>query len=159
MEERLRRITLEMESLQHEIEALRQRSAENDALSHNERNEAKSQNACRLNFNDEEKRKMHQDLRNLMDKYEMAKRIGTSSSIDHLLNNTDLPYNAEIMMVPFQPKFKVLKIELYDGSENPIEHLETFKAHMTLHGFPGEIVCQTFPLTLKGVAKGWFGAL
>lgn len=38
------------------------------------------------------RRKMHNDLCNLMDKYkEMTKRIGTLSSVYHLLNNIDLP--------------------------------------------------------------------
>ncbi|KAF5459049.1 hypothetical protein F2P56_023038 [Juglans regia] len=30
---------------------------------------------------------------------------------------------------------------------------------MTLHGFPGEVACGAFPLTLKGQAWGCFGAL
>ncbi|KAF5445206.1 hypothetical protein F2P56_034273 [Juglans regia] len=30
---------------------------------------------------------------------------------------------------------------------------------MTLHGFPRETAYRAFPLTLKGVARGWFGAL
>lgn len=49
-------------------------------------------------------------------------------------------YNTELMAVPLSPKFKVPSIEMYDGFEDPVEHLETFKAHMTLHGFPSEIV-------------------
>lgn len=48
----------------------------------------------KVNFDEEEKRKMYHDLCNPMDTYkEMAKRIGTFSSIDHLLNNTYLIYN------------------------------------------------------------------
>ncbi|XP_042950228.1 uncharacterized protein LOC122282333 [Carya illinoinensis] len=30
---------------------------------------------------------------------------------------------------------------------------------MTLHGFPGEVVCRTFPLTLRGLSRTWFGSL
>ncbi|XP_040996211.1 uncharacterized protein LOC121242412 [Juglans microcarpa x Juglans regia] len=63
------------------------------------------------------------------------------------------------MAIPLPPKFKVPSIDLYDGSKDPVEHLETFKTHMTLHGFSGEIACMTFPLTLKGSARAWFGAL
>ncbi|XP_042973107.1 uncharacterized protein LOC122304911 [Carya illinoinensis] len=50
-------------------------------------------------------------------------------------------------------------MEVYDRSKDPLEQLETFKAHMTLHSFSGEIVCRAFPLTLKGVARTWFGSL
>lgn len=110
-----------------------------------------------MNFDNEEKRKMHQDLRHLIDKC-MALKIGTSSSIENLLNIIDLSYNVEIMMMSLPPKFKVLQMK-YNVSKNIVEHLETFKTHMTLHGFFREIACQSFPLTLKGVAKGCFGAL
>lgn len=50
-------------------------------------------------------------------------------------------------------------MEIYDVSNDPLEQLETFKTHMTLHGFPIEITYQAFPLTLKGVARTWFGLL
>lgn len=51
---------------------------------------------------------MHLELLELRDKYaEMAKRMGLSSFIHHLLISTDLPYNAEVMVVSLQPKFKV----------------------------------------------------
>lgn len=103
---------------------------------------------------------MHHDLQSLMEKYEeMAKKIGTSSSINLLLSSTNLPFSAEIIVVPLLSKFKVPSIDLYDGAKDPVEHLETFKAHMTLHGFPGKISCRAFPLTLKGMVRSWFGTL
>jgi hypothetical protein len=37
--------------------------------------------------------------------------------------------------------------------------MEGFRAHLALHGSPNEIACQAFLLTLKGVAKEWFGNL
>ncbi|XP_041010255.1 uncharacterized protein LOC121254329 [Juglans microcarpa x Juglans regia] len=43
--------------------------------------------------------------------------------------------------------------------KEPLEHLETFKAHMTLHELLGEVACKAFPLTLKGTARAWFGSL
>lgn len=108
----------------------------------------------------EERRKMHQELHSLMKKYEeMAKKMGASLSVDQLLTSTDLPYNAEVMAAPLPPKFKVTQMEMYDGSKDPLEHLETFKAYMTLHGFPREVAYKAFPLKLKGEARGWFGAL
>lgn len=79
--------------------------------------------------------------------------------MDQLLTNTNLPYSAEIMAVPLSSKFKVSSIEMYDGIKDPLEHLETFKAHMTFHGFPREIVCRAFPLTLKRATRRWFRAL
>lgn len=40
----------------------------------------------------------------------------------------------KVMVVPLPPKFKVPYMEVYDGSKDPIEYLEIFKTHMTLHG-------------------------
>lgn len=48
---------------------------------------------------------------------------------------------------------------MYDGTMDPFEHLETFKAQMTLHGFPGKVAYRVFLLTLKGSARVWFGSL
>lgn len=44
----------------------------------------------------------------------MAKKMGTSSSVDHLLTSTDLLYNAEVMVVALPPKFRVPPMEMYD---------------------------------------------
>lgn len=100
------------------------------------------------------------ELQELGDKYvEIAKQMGTTSIVDQLLVSTDLPYRARVMVVPFPPKFKVPQIEVYDGSKDPLEHLETFKAHMTLHEFPGEIFFRAFPLILEGAERTWFESL
>lgn len=58
------------------------------------------------------------------------------------MNGTNLPYSNEGMEVPLHPKFKVPQVDMYDGSWDPVDHLENLKAHMTL------------PLTLKGIARG-----
>lgn len=86
-----------------------------------------------------------------MGKYEeMAKKLGASSLVDQLLSSKDLPYIAEVMAVLLSLKFKVVQIEMYEGSKDPVEHLKSFKAHMTLHNFLEEIACQAFPPTFKG---------
>lgn len=100
---------------------------------------------------------MHDNLRDLMEKYEeRAKRVGMLPSVDNMFNITDMSYNIEIMMVSHPPKFKVPQIDLYNNSKDLVEHLETFKGHMTLHEFPREILSLAFPLILKGMTRGWF---
>lgn len=55
-----------------------------------------------------EKRKLHDKLRSLVDKYEeIARRMRGSSFVEQLLNRIDLPYGEEVMAVPLPPKFKV----------------------------------------------------
>lgn len=80
----------------------------------------------------------------------MVRKMGTPSSIDQLLTSTSLSYNEEVMVVPLPPKFRIPLLETYDGTRDPLEHLETFRAYITLHGFPREVACRVFPLTLKG---------
>jgi hypothetical protein len=63
----------------------------------------------------------------------------------------------ELMACP--DKFKMPRIEKYNGSGDPQDHLEAFREHIILQGIPDEIACRAFPLTLKGVAKDWFTGL
>lgn len=107
---------------------------------------------------DEERKRMGDELRSLMGEYkEMTKRIRGSSTVDQ--SSMDLPYSAEVMVVPLLPKFRAPQIEMYEGSKDLAEHLEMFKIHMTLHGFHEKIACWAFPLMLKGSAWAWFGSL
>ena len=51
------------------------------------------------------------------------------------------------------------QIEVYDGSKDPLDHLESFKTLIHLQGVPGEIICRAFLTTLKGLARIWFNRL
>ena len=48
------------------------------------------------------------------------------------------------------------QVESYDGSKDPLDHLESFKTLMHLQGVVDEIMCRAFPTTLKGPARIWF---
>lgn len=105
----------------------------------------------------EKKKRMQQELQ---DKYqEKARRVGTSSPVDEMLVSTGLPYSVIVMAMPLLPKFKISQIDLQDGSKDPLKHLDTFMAHMTLHRFPREVACRAFPLTLKGATQAQFTSL
>ncbi|XP_075663057.1 uncharacterized protein LOC142632563 [Castanea sativa] len=51
------------------------------------------------------------------------------------------------------------QVESYDGSKDPLDHLESFKTLMHLQGVPNAIMCRAFPTTLKGPARIWFSRL
>ncbi|KAG6735019.1 hypothetical protein I3842_01G299400 [Carya illinoinensis] len=88
----------------------------------------------------------------------MARKIGTSLLVE-LLTSIGLPHNKEVMVVPLPLKFWVPFMEMYDNTWDPLEHLRTFRAHMTLHSFSRKVAYRAFPLTLKGLAKVWFRSL
>ncbi|XP_040996195.1 uncharacterized protein LOC121242392 [Juglans microcarpa x Juglans regia] len=165
MEEIMKRLTTEVDSLRKENEALKSRngpSGEDATRNQVDRvdMEANSAGVGKGHQEDEETKRLHHDVCSLMDKYEeMAKKIGTSSSVHQLLSNTNLSFSAEIMAMPLPPKFKISLVDLYDGSKDPVEYLETFKTHMTFHRSQGEVACDAFALTLKGSTRGWFGTL
>ena len=51
------------------------------------------------------------------------------------------------------------QVEAYDGSMDPLNHLESFKTLMHLQVVLDEIMCRAFPTTLKGLARVWFSKL
>ena len=53
----------------------------------------------------------------------------------------------------------MLQIETFDGTKNPINHLNTYKNQMELHGYQDPIRCRAFAITLKGPALAWFNRL
>lgn len=64
---------------------------EGDAPDHNKQLEGEAHSAGGTNAKEEEKKKLHDELCTLVNKYkEMARKMGGSSSIDQLLNRTNL---------------------------------------------------------------------
>ncbi|XP_057976065.1 uncharacterized protein LOC131163485 [Malania oleifera] len=59
------------------------------------------------------------------------------------------------MEVPLPSKFKMPTFEMYKGSTNPVDHLDTFKVLMQLQGVLDAIMCRAFDATLKGNARAW----
>jgi hypothetical protein len=76
-----------------------------------------------------------------------------------MLEDENLPFTERVKRFPMPNKFKMPRIEKYDGGGDSQAHLEAFLEHIILHGTPDEIACRAFPLTLKGVANDWFTEL
>ena len=82
-----------------------------------------------------------------------------SSDLDDLVHQSDSPFTASVTSFPRPPKFCMPQVESYDGSKDPLNHLESFKTLMHLQGVADEIMCRAFPTTFKGPAKVWFSKL
>jgi hypothetical protein len=52
------------------------------------------------------------------------------------------------MAFPMPDKFKMPRVEKYDGSKDPTKHVENFRAN--------DVACRAFLLTLAEVANDWF---
>lgn len=81
-------------------------------------------------------------------------------NIQHKPSTTaNSPLVASIRDKPLPAKFKMPTIDSFDGTTDPVDHLVTYRTLMILHAFPDEIMCRTFPVTLKGSARLWFSQL
>ena len=58
-------------------------------------------------------------------------------------------FTSKIMEQIVPPRLKMPQTELYDGSTDPLDHLEAFKALMLLHGANDGTLCRAFPVTLR----------
>ncbi|XP_059460361.1 uncharacterized protein LOC132189628 [Corylus avellana] len=72
------------------------------------------------------------------------------SATEDLMQYTNLPFTDRVMRFPMPGNFKVPRVGEYDGSGDPSDHMESFRAHIILHETPDEIACRAFPLTLRG---------
>ncbi|XP_058192108.1 uncharacterized protein LOC131309503 [Rhododendron vialii] len=84
----------------------------------------------------------------------------TPATVEEIVQNTDSPFTSEVMGLPLPRKFKMPQLETFNGSTDPLDHLETYKSLMHLQIVPDEVMCRAlFPVTLKGSAWAWFNKL
>ena len=82
-----------------------------------------------------------------------------SSDLDDLVHQSDSPFIAFVTSFPLPSKFCMPQVESYNGSKDPLDHLEFFKTLMHLQGVADEIMCRAFPTTLKRPVRVWFNRL
>ena len=88
-----------------------------------------------------------------------ALRGQVSSDLNELVHQMDLTFTTPITSFHLSPKFCTPQVEAYDGSKDPLDHLESFKTLIHLQGVADEIMCRAFPTTLKGPVRVWFNRL
>ena len=79
--------------------------------------------------------------------------------IDTLVKQTESPFTAEVLHFPLPTKFRMLQIEAFDGAKDPVDHLNTYKNQIELHGYQDLIRCRAFAVKLKGPGLAWFNRL
>ena len=81
-----------------------------------------------------------------------------SDSMDTMVQKIESPFTAEVLHFPVPVKFRMPQVEAFDGMKDPVDHLNTYKNQMELHGY-NPIRCRAFAITLKGLALAWFNRL
>ena len=80
-------------------------------------------------------------------------------SMDALVQQTESPFTVGVLHFPLPAKFRMPQIETFDGTKDPIDHLNTYKNQIELHRYQDPIRCRAFAITLKGPALAWFNRL
>ena len=55
-------------------------------------------------------------------------------SMDTLVQQTESPFTAEVLHFPPPAKFRMPQIKAFDGTKDLVNHLNTYKNQMELHG-------------------------
>ena len=80
-------------------------------------------------------------------------------NLDGIIRRMNSPFTNEVLNHPLPPKFYLPQLESYDGSKDPLDHIESFKTLMLLHMTPDKVICREFLTTLKGAARVWFSKI
>ena len=80
-------------------------------------------------------------------------------SMDTLVQQAESSFTAEVLHFPLPTKFRMLQIEAFDGAKDPVDHLNTYKNQIELHGYQDPVRCRAFSITLKGPTLAWFNRL
>ncbi|XP_050290351.1 uncharacterized protein LOC126728596 [Quercus robur] len=94
-----------------------------------------------------------------MDELRNAIKGKTNQSLERIVRKTDSPFTIAVQECPVPSKFRLPQLEPFDGLKDPLDHLNTFRTTLGLQQPPDEILCRSFPTTLKGAAREWFNKL
>jgi hypothetical protein len=75
--------------------------------------------------------------------------------VDNLFQDKESIFTEEVSNFDLPGRFKVPEISLFSSSEDPVEHLDNFRSHVSLHKTLDAVACRAFPLTLSGKARDW----
>ncbi|XP_077229834.1 uncharacterized protein LOC143862648 [Tasmannia lanceolata] len=69
------------------------------------------------------------------------------------------PFTDRVLAAAVPLGFKMPQIPQYDGTTDPVDHLQTFRTTMLLHGASDGFLCRALPTTLTGAARDWYSRL
>ena len=110
----------------------------------------------------EDSSRMKNELRNMrkeMKELKSAIKDKGRENLDGIIQRTDSPFTTEVQNCPLPPKFHLPQLESYDGSKDPLDHIESFKMLILLQISPDEVMWRAFPTILKGIARVWFSKI
>ena len=98
-------------------------------------------------------------LQQELSRVKVVVRGRTLDTMDTLVQQTESLFTAEVLHYPLPAKFRMPQVETFDGVKDPVDHHNTYKNQMELHGYQDPMRCRAFAITLKGPALAWFNRL
>ena len=102
---------------------------------------------------------MMKSLRRELDEVKNAMKGKTAMNLDGMLKQIDSPFTTSVLECPLPPKFRLLQLEFYDGTKDPLDHIGAFKTILNLQQTLDEVIYRSFLATLGGAARVWFNKL
>ena len=99
------------------------------------------------------------ETRREMDELRSAIREKTDRNLDGMVRRTNSPFTMKVLECPMPSKFRFPQLESFGDLKDSPDHITTFKTTLSLQQPPDEILCHSFPTTLKGAARVWFSKL
>ena len=90
---------------------------------------------------------------------EVVRGRAPQDTMDTLVQQTESPFTIEILHFPLPAKFRMPQVEAFNGIKDSVDHLNTYKNQIELHGYQDLVRCRAFSITLKGPALAWFNRL
>ena len=56
----------------------------------------------------------------------------TAINLDGMIKRIDSPFTASVLECPLTPKFRLLQLEVDDGTKDPMDHIGAFKKILNL---------------------------
>ena len=99
------------------------------------------------------------NMRKEMDELKNAIKDRGGENLDRMIRRTGSTFTTEVLNRPLLPKFCLPQLGSYNGSKDPLDHIESFKTLILLQMTLYEVMCKAFPKTLKGATRVWFSKI
>ena len=76
-----------------------------------------------------------QDIKRELSHMKEAVKSRAPISMDTLVQQIESPFTTEVLHFPLPVKFRRPQVEAFDEKRDPIDHLNTYKNRMELHGY------------------------
>ena len=131
-----------------------QREDNHTRTNRNDNKDSHKRNNHRLpNTLEEANSDLLREMRREMDELRSAIREKTYRNLDGMVRRTDSPFTIRVLECLMPSKFRLPQLESFNDLKDPLDHITTFKTTLGLQQPPDEILCRSFPTTLKGAAR------